>query len=1018
MGSTPGAAPAASFPRLANASRGGLSPSEEVNPNEFISQEPAPMGIADYGVGPSGPYEYATNSSLGYADIVSLSTMNATGDPGMTIQLNVNLQFSVSGKLYVYWIQDVAFLETNSDLIQFVDNVWNFSSPLRSTMSASGISGDGVTAKAGNQSYYYDVPGDLPGNNISLSLPATVEFEVDSGVGPSDRPVVDFSFNDGLGWQRYDTVVFLTSGKLTLPGFVVDGFKYNPLGIFYDSELVIGGPGDGLQTTDLSSDVRLQLYYSNGNNFEMISNAYNFGSDTAEGIDNTLSQWDHYQGDGQNVAEVRPGAGTLGRLYSSSQIGTLGVRSSIDSGVLYIVNSTDASASAAEYSFTGGNVTVTLFPGEYNIQLYKDGVVSDQTTITIAAGQHLSLKSPFGGASLTLGYSVIGGGSGYSVPVLTYVRNGVKQEVALTTSPTVYLADSGTSWSVTGTLGGSSGTERWQTDQQTNGTLSSIQSIQYAYYHQFLVSATFALTGGGTITAPLLNYTSFGNLTSSSLTDHSQLIWIDSGSSYSIPQILADSSSSTERWYDSATTQGTIRAPSALSFGYRHQFLLVVINPGISSRWYNSSSTAQLSVPGVSGRDVGYGQRTTSYSVDGGVPTTVQPTTGMVSISILMDSAHQVSITSVQQYEVSLDASATAALSSMTPPTIGGDDYWYDLGTSVSLVLNGAWGRSADAGERLVTYSLDGVSSSVSTTGGVDVSIGSISSPQVISGVTRTQYHLTTDSGSVASVTAPTIAGDGTWYDGGTPVVVTYYYSWNNASGRSRENALGYSAGGSATILERSGTGTFQVQLTLSEPQNVTIDSIAEYSVYLSGGQDASLSPTSPTGDAFYDSASTFTATTDYTWGLVNNDTRQNLISFTLDAVTTNVTSESVGEFTTPSITVSGPYVLVFNAATQDLVTFHFKDSRGTDTIVPTSVQIQTDLSATVSVPPSGVWLDNGTRFQVYDVEWESADVKPSGQTVYTVGAPLERDLVGPCIQREHSGERLPGSPSREQRFP
>jgi hypothetical protein len=1017
--SGPLAAAAASFPRLVNASRGG-PPSDEVNPNEYITQEPAPMGIADYGVGPSGPYEYATNSSLGTAEIASLSTVNATGDPGMTIQLNVNLQFSVNDRLYVYWIQDVASIETNSDLIQLVDNVWNFSSPLRSVMSASAVSGDGVVASDGNSSLYYDIPGDLPGNNVSLSLPATVQLEVDSRIDSSGQPAVDFSFNDGPGWQRYDTVTFLTTGKLTLPGFVVDGFKYNPLGIFYDSELILGGPGDGLQTTDVSSDVRLQLYYSNGDNFEMVSNAYNFGSDTAEGMNNTLSQWDHYPGSGQNFAEVQSGAGTLGRLYDSSQIGTINVRSAIASGTLYIVNATDPSAPPGEYPFVNGNVTVTLFPGEYTLQLYQGGVISDQTNVSIGAGQYLSFKTPFGGASLTLSYSVAGGGSGhYSPPVLTYVSDGVQHSTVLTTTPTTYLTDSGTSWSVTPTLSGSSGTQRWQTDQQTNGTLSSFETIRYVYFNQFLVSVSYALTGGGTVAAPHLNYTGFGEAVSLPLTEDPQLVWIDSGSQYSVPQILAASSSSTERWYDGHAIQGTIQTSSTLSFSYYHQFLLVIINAGISSQWYNSSSTVQFSVPGVSGRAAGYGQRITSYSIDDGSPTIVQPTTGAISISIQMDSSHQVSIASVEQYQVSLDASAAAALSSITPPTISGDTYWYDLGTQVSLVFNGVWDRSADTGQRLVSYSVNGNSSSVSTTGSVDVSIGPLSSPENVSGDVTTQYHLTTQSGSVASVTAPTIGGDGGWYDGGTQITVTYYYSWNNASGQSRDNALSYSAGDgtTTTTLERSGTGTFPVRLTISSPENITIYPTAQYSLDISGGHDVSVSIASPTGDAFYDAGSTLTATTELTWGLVdNNDIRQELVSYTFDSVTTSVTNGSSGEFTTPGLTIDGPTSLVFNAATQDLVVLQFRDSTGTGTIAPSSVQIEPEGSAVVvTVPSTGAWLDNGTRFQIYGVEWESADVKPAGQTIYTVNGPLNQTVLdrvysGTIVVKDYLGLPISGA--------
>ena len=111
----------------------------------------------------------------------------------------------------------------------------------------------------------------------------------------------------------------------------------------------------------------------------------------------------------------------------------------------------------------------------------------------------------------------------------------------------------------------------------------------------------------------------------------------------------------------------------------------------------------------------------------------------------------------------------------------------------------------------------------------------------------------------------------------------------------------------------------------------------------MSGGNDVSLSVSSPTKDEFYDAGTTLTATTDYTWGLVDNDTRQNLLSFTLDSVTTNVTRQSSGTFTTTVITFTGQHTLIFNSVTQYLVGFQFKDSTGLDTISPTSVEIQVD---------------------------------------------------------------------------
>src|SRR5208283_4692167 len=124
-------------------------------------------------------------------------------------------------------------------------------------------------------------------------------------------------------------------------------------------------------------------------------------------------------------------------------------------------------------------------------------------------------------------------------------------------------------------------------------------------------------------------------------------------------------------------------------------------------------------------------------------------------------------------------------------------------------------------------------------------------------------------------------------------------------------------------------------------------------------------------------------------------DTRENLVSFTLDSVVTNITRAASGSFTTPDVVFNGPQTLTFGSVTQDLVTLQFTDGTGTSTVVPTSVQIQLGNSSIAGVPPSGVWLDNGVAFQLYKAEWEGSDVKPTGQTLYTVAGPVNPTIMG-----------------------
>ena len=1255
----------ASIPRHVSAHANGFLPGAEVNPFLFLTQEPAPMGIADYGVGPSSPYEYATNSSLGLAYIVSLSTMNSTGKTDMSMQLNVNLKFTVNAKLYVYWVQDVVYLNTTSNLIYFENNIWNFTSH-SAEMSNSSISGSGIVYQAGSDFYYAAGATSEAGNGVNLSFPAQVELEVDTGMSGSNQPQVAFSFNDGYGRQTFDTATFLTSGKVALSGFVVDGSNYNPMNLFYDSEFILGGAGGGLQTQNVASDVRMQLYYFNGHNIQLVSNAYNFGSDTAEGIGNTLSQGYYYPSDGELIAEVQNGPGTLEKLYDSSQVGQIKYTSQYASGTLEIRNASDPSATPDDYGFVGGQAIVTIYPGQYLLQLSENSVVTNLGTYAVNAGQITSVSSQNSSTQLTLSYAVQGGGSGYSAPILTYVNNGQIANASLTTTPAIYNVDTGTSWSISSSLPGSSSTERWATNQPTNGTASSSKTIQFVYqhqymlsiaysiqgggspsppqlsyvtfsiprlvplktaaqpfwadagtsysvpsqlagsssnerwevvsnsgtaqkassfafiyyhqdfvitlyavsgggsgygtptiqcsqfgspigaqqgssiwadagstctyspilpgststirwaasspdakvispgsilltyyhqysvnitygivgggspevptltglafgvtstillasasaqewldvgsafvmsnllspssagerwytttvtsgvlnnpltisatyYHQYFISAAFAVVGGGTPSAPALSYVTLGNPTSIQLGTASQAFWADSGSRYSAPAELNGSAS--ERW-SSPSSSGRIQGPSTLNLVYSHQFLLSITGAGLTPTWRDAGSTASVSVDGVFGRASGSGQRVTSYSVDGGPASQIQPTANSFTVSILMDKPHELSISSVTQYEVSLDSNAMIVLGEWTQPTIptegsaGQSSYWYDSGSKVEFYLHVTMQLTNESQYRLVSFTLNSeapVIVQLSEVGGTENVLmpvfteSSLSGPESISADLALQYLLSMTSGSVRSATAPPITGDTGWYDRGTSTTIVYNYSWNATASGSRENTVAYSIDGKQASLARSGNGTFTVEVTMLAPHSVSVAAVTQYLLTLSGGNSLSLSNASPTGDGFYDEGSVLAVTTDYTWGLVNGNERQSLESFTLDSSVTNTTEGSTGSFTTPNITFDGPHTLVLTSATQDLVTFVFKDGSGTHAITPTSVRIQVEDPTVINVPPSGVWLNNGTRFQLYDIEWQGVDVKPANQTVYTVTAPLNQTV----LSRVYSG--------------
>ena len=173
--------------------------------------------------------------------------------------------------------------------------------------------------------------------------------------------------------------------------------------------------------------------------------------------------------------------------------------------------------------------------------------------------------------ALTFSYSVTGGGSAPPAPVLTYVSAGAQQTATLTQSNQAIQVDIGSSWSVTGQLSSSTATERWSTNQATTGTAASPQTISLVYYHQYLVTFSVSIIGGGSdYTVPSATCQEFGNQATAAA---GAPVWADAAQ-YSLPTLL-DGSSTSERWATNATS-GMISSSGNINAEYYHQYLTTV----------------------------------------------------------------------------------------------------------------------------------------------------------------------------------------------------------------------------------------------------------------------------------------------------------------------------------------------------------------------------------------------------------------------------------------------------------
>ncbi len=405
-----------------------------INPTGGYSSEPAPMGIADFGVTSGGTaYTYGTPAFLGkYA-----WTAENYGGSGsqFTVQLNVVLRFVDSGTTYAFWIQDVAEpIDDGSNTLSmsYIDNVWSFSSS-SFTLTSSDISGNGTVASAGSSgNYYYDVAaGSLPGESTTIPAPGSFELLVRSYTSTGGEPEVSFEYADpGTAghFVTYDNVVFKFATAVSSDnGFTVDGTQYTPLGtpLTYSAELDQGGPGGGASTTIANATkADMSIYWFNGDNFESTPGAWNFGGDTGETVSNVQSIGSWSKDGSLRTVQIDGTAkdATPGIAYNPSQVGSVNVSASCSITDGYVA------AGATRWYFNGTWAALTLEPGTYHFWANDSSTSDDLGMVTVTAGGKIPVS-----ASTICGGG--GGGLSTSVPVPSPTSVDVGQPVTFSTIP-------------------------------------------------------------------------------------------------------------------------------------------------------------------------------------------------------------------------------------------------------------------------------------------------------------------------------------------------------------------------------------------------------------------------------------------------------------------------------------------------------------------------------------------------------------------------------------------------------
>jgi hypothetical protein len=409
--------------------------------------------------------------------------------------------------------------------------------------------------------------------------------------------------------------------------------------------------------------------------------------------------------------------------------------------------------------------------------------------------------------------------------------------------------------------------------------------------------------------------------------------------------------------------------------------------------WYDSGTRVTYTGNGVYDRALGVGERMSSWWIDSNAPTTVL-TSATFLVSINMGAPHSLHTTSVAQFQVTI--TGTYGVASATPPTVTGDNYWYDSGTNVSLSLQGVFGRASGTGHRMISYAVNnGGSIPVKALGSVPVlSPVSITSPYTISVQAVSQYQLVLDKSTISalsSITPPTIGGDNYWYDYGSSITLTLNGVWarNSTEGFRLES---YSVDGEQPVtLATNGPVTINLG-EATYPQSVISVGTTQFLLSVNGGAGItySVGPPIPKDTGWYDSGTNLNVSTRGTFDS-NGSTRLRVASWTIDSSP----STSVGTLavvTTSSFVMNSPHTVTFRSVTQYHVQVQVKDNSGAVALTNPVILVSAG-GVTQSAPGGSAWSDGGGTLQVMSVYWKGVDVTPAHTQVYTVGSPFDITL-------------------------
>ena len=307
---------------------------------------------------------------------------------------------------------------------------------------------------------------------------------------------------------------------------------------------------------------------------------------------------------------------------------------------------------------------------------------------------------------VNFGFSVGGGGSGYSAPLVMFTQFGITVPITATSSTTGPgdWADARSSYSYPSQLPGSNPNERWMA-QSVGGSVTSSGPVSLQYYHQYLVPVSYEGGEAGS-SPPVLAYASFGKGLDAPLGQSAQGLWIDAGAQYSATNPLSGSTA-TERWL-APSSSGTVSSATPMVLVYDHQYQLSVVGgfavslappSPTSDGFYDAGSSVTVSSARSWGATALTREALFSYSLDGGsLQAVAVPTNGSGDFStppIAIDGPHEIAFGSTAQYLVSFRFTDALGSRSIIPSTfqiavsqpnstvdVQGSSAWLDAGST------------------------------------------------------------------------------------------------------------------------------------------------------------------------------------------------------------------------------------------------------------------------------------------------------------------------------------------------